>query len=246
MQRIFLETPVEVRVTRLVILPGLDGTGTLHEDFIAALGTTFATVQVMAYPADAVLDYPSLERRVRAALPDQAPFVLLGESFSGPLAIAIAADPPANLRGLVLSATFARAPVPLSRLLAPITRVAPVHGVPLAVLRWWLLGRWSSPALDRALRRALRQVSPQVLRHRAGLAMRVDVVGLLHRIPVPVVYLRASGDRLLAAGAGRLITRNVADCTCLDMQGPHLLLQAAAPACAAAVKAQAMRLGWVR
>jgi hypothetical protein len=49
---------------------------------------------------------------VRAALPTRGRFVLLAESFSGPLAIRIAADPPSALVGLILCVTFARNPYP--------------------------------------------------------------------------------------------------------------------------------------
>lgn len=239
------QTLIEVTLAALVVLPGLDGTATLHGDFITALDAYFSQVHVVAYPADALLDYPELEQRIRGCLPEAEPFVLLGESFSGPLAIAIAADPPANLQGVILSTTFARAPVPLSRLIAPFTRFAPVRSLPFVVLRWWLLGRWASPALDRGLARALRQVRPSVLRHRARSAMQVDVVPLLGRIHVPVLYLRATADRLLGRKAGQQIARAVGRCTLVDIAGPHLLLQAAATASAAVVKEQAIRHGWL-
>jgi hypothetical protein len=38
---------------------------------------------------------------VRAELPPAAPFIVLGECSSGPIAIAIAAAPPSNLRAYV-------------------------------------------------------------------------------------------------------------------------------------------------
>ncbi len=167
--------------------------------------------------------------------------VVLGESFSGPLAIAIAADPPANLVGLVLSTTFARAPVPMSRWLAPFARFAPVRGVPVAALAWVLLGRWRTASLQRALRDALTRVDPAVLRFRAGLTMRVDVSALLARVRVPTLYLQASEDRLLAAAAHRSIAAAVAGCAVVQVVGPHLLLQAAPRACAEEVCRAARR-----
>src|SRR5688572_4533538 len=110
-------------MTALFLLPGLDGTATLHSAFAAAVSHAFDSVTVVSYPTDQALGYSALESLARAALPPVAPFVLLGESFSGPIALSIAADPPPNLVGLVLSTTFARSPVPIFSALASFTRI---------------------------------------------------------------------------------------------------------------------------
>jgi thioesterase domain-containing protein len=70
----------------LVLLPGMDGTGELFAPFLAALGPDQAVV-VVRYPTDRELGYAELEQVARAALPVDQPFILLGESFSGPVAI---------------------------------------------------------------------------------------------------------------------------------------------------------------
>jgi len=100
----------------LVLLPGLDGTGKLLTTFVQALAQVLCApweTQVIAYPKDEPLGYDELERRVRGALPDDRPFVLLAESFSGPIAIRIAASPARAMRGVILCGTFARNPYPL-------------------------------------------------------------------------------------------------------------------------------------
>ncbi|WP_296247090.1 alpha/beta hydrolase [uncultured Stenotrophomonas sp.] len=223
-------------VTALVILPGLDGTAALHAQFVACLGDVFGSVTVLRYPPDKALDYAALEVLVRAGLPRDVPFVLLGESFSGPIALSIAADPPANLVGVVLSTTFARTPLPFFSPLAPLTRFAPVRALPLALLSWWLLGRWATPALNDALERALLEVHPAVLRQRAALAMQADVSALLTRVTLPVLYLRAEGDRLIMPGAGELILSTIKHAAVRSIAGPHLLLQACPSLAARAVR----------
>lgn len=223
-------------VTALVILPGLDGTAALHAQFVACLGGVFGPVTVLRYPPDKALDYAALEVLVKAALPSDVPFVLLGESFSGPIALSIAADPPVNLVGLVLSTTFARTPLPFFSPLAPLTRFAPVRALPLALLSWWLLGRWATPALNLALERALLEVHPNVLRQRAALAMQADVSALLTRVTLPVLYLRAESDRLIMPGAGELILSAIKQATVRSIAGPHLLLQACPSPAARAVR----------
>lgn len=53
--------------TKLVLLPGLDGTGLLFQPLLEALGAIFP-VQVICYPPDQCLsvnDWTVLKRRVR-------------------------------------------------------------------------------------------------------------------------------------------------------------------------------------
>jgi pimeloyl-ACP methyl ester carboxylesterase len=78
----------------------MDGTGELFGPFIDALGGEF-DVQVVRYPAGHCGGYEGLEEIARAAIPLDQPYILLGESFSGPVAISIAASSPGKLRGLV-------------------------------------------------------------------------------------------------------------------------------------------------
>lgn len=231
-------------MTDLCILPGLDGTTRMLEAFVAiAREAGFGNVQAIAYPTDQPLGYAELESFARAALPPQAPFVLLGESFSGPVAISIAADPPPNLVGLVLSTTFARAPVPLLAPFAPLTRFAPTRALPTAALSAMLLGRWSTPELRRTLRAALDEVAPAVQRARAAAAMRIDVSDRLARIAVPTLSLKANHDRLLRAGAGRQLIADIPNARQIALDGPHLLLQTRTAHCTEAVARFAQSIG---
>jgi pimeloyl-ACP methyl ester carboxylesterase len=222
-------------MTHLVVLPGLDGTATLQSAFVSAVDSAFESVTVVSYPADRILDYSELEMLARAALPHGVPFVLLGESFSGPIALSIAADPPPDLVGVVLSTTFARSPVRLLSPLASFTRFAPVRTLPLSFLWWWLLGRWTTPQLESSLKDALLSVAPAVLRSRAAIALRVNVASRLRDISIPMLYLRATEDRLLSRSAGHQIRSVASNVRSIDIDGPHLLLQASPQASALAV-----------
>ena len=51
-------------MTTLVLLPGLDGTGGLFADFVAALPADITTT-VIAYPNSLLLDYAALEAFVQ-------------------------------------------------------------------------------------------------------------------------------------------------------------------------------------
>jgi pimeloyl-[acyl-carrier protein] methyl ester esterase len=219
----------------LIVLPGLDGTGTLHGAFFDALRPLLPkAARVIAYPSDAVLSYLQLEQLARAALPLSEPFLLLGESFSGPIALRIAADPPPNLVGLVLSTTFANKPLPLARLLAWLARITPVRAIPSHVFSYFLLGRWSTTVLRKALQRALSDAGPSVLRARARAALEIDVTASLGNISVPTLALHASEDRLLGRSALRKLVK-IRGIRVVTIAGPHLLLQSAPDACAEAI-----------
>lgn len=229
-------------MTAVVILPGLDGTGALLGAFCAAIEELGVGARALAYPADRALAYGELEPLVRAQLPSQGAFVLLGESFSGPLAIRIAANPPPGLVGLVLSTTFARAPVPVLSAFSPFVRFAPAR-LPMPVLAWALLGPWSRREIRLGLDAALRSVSPSALRARAADALRVDVSGLLPSIRVPVLQLAAANDRLLAPSTAAALSAGLPSCRTVTVAGPHLLLQTAVSECAREVAAFALGLG---
>ena len=103
-------------MVKLILMPGIEGTGDLFAPLVRALDNSLDTT-VLRYPTDEPLGYSELLPRVRAALPASGPFVLLGESFSGPLAIMLAAEAPAGLRGVILSASFATNPATSKQLL---------------------------------------------------------------------------------------------------------------------------------
>lgn len=225
----------------VVILPGLDGTARLHDAFCSRLGALGVRAHAIAYPPDQPICYEALECLVREQLPSAGRFILLGESFSGPLAMQIAAYPPPGLVGLVLSTTFARAPVRALAPLAPFLRLAPARP-PEPLLSWFLLGPWATPDLRSALGAALRQVSPDVIRSRAAAALRVDVTALLPLVTLPVLQLVASHDRLLSRAAAAGPGRGFPDCRTVTVRGPHLLLQASSEPCAREVAAFALGL----
>jgi pimeloyl-[acyl-carrier protein] methyl ester esterase len=112
-------------MANLVILPGLDGTGARFADFISAIAPA-VDARVIPFPTDEPLGYAQLETLVRRALPSDRRFVLLAESFSGPLAIRIGADPPRGLAGVILCGTFAKNPYPWLRLMRPLAVRLPV------------------------------------------------------------------------------------------------------------------------
>jgi len=219
----------------LVLLPGLDGTGLLFANFAASFGPDVKII-VVSYPTDTSLGYTELEPIARSFLPIDQPYFLLGESFSGPIAISIAASRPPGLLGLVLCCSFARSPRPALAVFRPLLPAVPVAALPLALLSFFVLGRFSSPALRRSLAESLALVSPSALRARARAALSADVSASLARVAVPVLYLRASEDRVVPSSASQSVVALAPATKVVEFVAPHFLLQVLPSQAAAAVR----------
>ncbi|GAC1033423.1 hypothetical protein thsps21_42520 [Pseudomonas sp. No.21] len=208
-----------------MLLPGMDGSGKLFAPLIHALGNDLHT-QVVRYPPEQPLGYAPLMEQVRQQLPVGRPFILLGESFSGPIAVSLAAERPAGLLGLVLCCTFVRNPRPGLAWLSGLLPLVSPRLAPRALLSRLLLGRFATPALDQALADALAPLPSATLQARLRAVLDVDAAGQLQRIQVPLLYLQAAEDRLVPADAVRLIEGYPGDFRCLRLEAPHGLLQA--------------------
>jgi pimeloyl-ACP methyl ester carboxylesterase len=220
----------------LVLLPGMDGTGQLFAPFLAAFGHDYS-VKVVRYPTAEPLGYAELVSFVRAQLPSDEPFVLLGESFSGPVAISLAASSLPQLRGLVLCCTFARNPRPAFAWLRWFAAFLPVTAAPAGLLGRLLLGRFSTAPLQAAFAQAVAQVSASTMRARLRAVLSVDVTAQLAATTVPTLYLRASRDRIVPSAASRHISQVQPNTRVLHIEAPHFLLQAAPSRAAEAVGA---------
>lgn len=207
----------------LVLLPGMDGTGLMFEPFVRALRGL--EPRVLRYPPE-LTSYSDCIAYARAQLPVDRPFLLLGESFSGPVAIALAAEHPPHLAGLVLCATFAKNPRPrLAWWAAPLLRLLPPMRLPRPLLRRLLLGGRAPESLIRLVDLMLPQVPTTTLKRRLLAVGEVDRTAQLAQVEVPVLALCASQDRLVPASASAWMQAHLPGLEIRVIQGPHWLLQ---------------------
>jgi pimeloyl-[acyl-carrier protein] methyl ester esterase len=223
-----------VSMPQLIILPGLDGTGARLAAFLREMERAVPT-RVIGYPADRPLGYAELESLVRQALPERERYVLLAESFSGPIAIRVAAAPPPGLAALILCGTFAKNPFPWLRAV----RVLAVR-LPFKSLPRWLRAPllWGSGDPRRAPTRAERAsavVDKEVIRRRLHEVLTVDVTACLADITLPTLILGATRDRIVPRSAARLLVQRTRHAEVEEIDGPHLLLQSRPAESAAAV-----------
>ncbi len=212
-------------VTTLVVLPGLDGTGLVFEPLKSFLSKQIIPV-VVRYPIDRPMTFREHVDFARRQLPADRPFVLLAESFSGPVCLQLLADPPDTLLGVILVATFARHP-------SPFLLDAACH-LPQSLLlklfanrlfsRCLCLGGASAEAVE-LFRRALLSVKLSVL------SSRLQILAELPPPPEvtfsgPVLYLQATRDRLVRPRAAEELARHLPQLQVERISGPHVILLA--------------------
>jgi pimeloyl-[acyl-carrier protein] methyl ester esterase len=211
---------------KIVLLPGMDGTGDLFREFVRFLPQSLEVV-IVRYPTQDVLSYAMLERLVRAACSGSAPFVLVTESFSTPMALEFAAADPLNLRGLILCAGFATAPVKgWGRFLLP-PLASFVFNLPLPAFaaKKWLVGPSAPESLVVAVRDAVAAVKPRVLTSRLRAILGCDAREAAARIGVPMLYIRATRDRLVDRSSMDELRRINPQMAVAELDGPHLIVQ---------------------
>lgn len=219
----------------LLLLPGMDGTGRLFAPLLARLPASVEPV-VVGYSRDEPLGYDELLALVRARLPDDGPFVVLGESFSGPLALRLAALRPPGLVGAILVASFVASPLRWAPRWAH-RLASPAMFRIFGRLGGRVLGAHLCPDEIQALFAAANAaVSPAVLARRAREALAVDLESSLPRLDdLPVLVLAARHDRLLGRAATEAIDRVLPRAEVRWIDAPHLLLQARPDEAAAAI-----------
>ncbi|HJQ37712.1 MAG TPA: alpha/beta hydrolase [Thermoanaerobaculia bacterium] len=201
----------------LVLLPGLDGTGTLFEPLTSTAPPGITPI-VIRLPE--LASYDELLREIRLPI---GRFAILGESFSGPLALSIARVYPDRVVAVILCNTFVSPPI--TRLLRFFPwSVLFLLPIPRFIIRWFFVGRAASADLVSAVRSAVAATPRRVL------AARMHAVFSLpkpdFRIEVPVLVLSGKRDALVKPNVRefqkigwRVVHKSV--------DAPHLLLQAA-------------------
>ncbi len=212
---------IETSELQIVLLPGMDGTGIFLDDLTKNLKDTFS-VNLVHYPLDREMGYEALTEYVIDLLPD-GPLVILGESFSGPIAIEIAKRMPDRVAALILAVTFAKHPVPeFMRLIA---NFGNPDWIPKRLVEGALFGNCLTSEW-RTKFRVMREALPtHIMKRRAVEVMKVDKIEALRHIHCPTLSLISKRDRLIAKSASIILSDGLANCQVVTFDAPHMLLK---------------------
>ena len=212
----------------MVILPGLDGTGVLTEKF-ASGDWKGMPVRVIPIPGDGPQDYASLAERITPELPD-GPLILLGESFSSPLAMRLAEQERGRVTALILAGGFCSSPVSPALSLIP---VQPLFLIPppAAILRKFLAGPDAEDELVTQLSEAIRSVPSAILAERVQVILALGEADCPAPADVPTLLLQAEQDAVIPWESQSRLERHFTEPTVVWIESPHLLLAARPDAC---------------
>ena len=204
----------------IALLPGMDGTGELLDALASRLSLS-RPVHIISYPLDKPLGYAELTGFAAARLPEGR-FAILGEFFSGPVAIEIAASEP-RAAGLILASSFAWHPLP--SLLAPFARLLDLRRMPCKIIDAALLNSVATPALRAHLREIREKLPPEIIQARTAEVLRVDKRSRLAQVACPVMCLHGRFDRVTGKRCLRQVLAAQPGCQVRWLDAPHMLLE---------------------
>lgn len=217
---------------KLVLLPGMDGTGLLFEPLLPHIHNI--EVLVLPLPNNGAQDYKTLAAYVVERLPKED-FILVAESFSGGIAAHLSQQSLPHLKGIIFVASFLSAPKKALAYLAsflPIRQLAqlPFSGV---VHRFLFLGKEAGTKEIELFKSALDSVTGSALKLRLMVIAQSGYDGF--KSGVPVVYLAATQDRLVPAMKKQEFVQAYTSIAFAEIDGPHFILQANPKDSAAAI-----------
>ena len=178
---------------------------------------------ILALPDDHLAGYSELCNQFTDVVQSSVQCILVGESFSGPLAILLAHRHPYVVRHLVQVATFATSPIPHLAALVPWVSVFRLS-LPAFVARRFLVGPDND--LVARLQNAVRVHRPRTLAHRLHLLSKLDVTSELQKLSRPITYIRPTHDTLVSNRHMKTMSQLNERLTIRQIDGPHLILQA--------------------
>lgn len=209
----------------IVFLPGLNGTAGLFDPLLSVASKEYE-LMVISYPTHQMKSYEELTEYALEEIGSiKGRFVIVGESFSGPIAILLSAKRIDGLIGTVLVATFASAPYFTLAKYLPWVLI-----FKLAKVLYWLRIKFSDTKTLSILKAAsieLQKVSPVVLAARTRAALTVDVDKQLQQSTVPMIYFRAKYDVVVPKWNLKKIVKVKPDINVITFNNQHFLLQSA-------------------
>jgi len=173
------------------------------------------------------MDYDDLTSLVHSLLPKED-FILIAESFSGPIAVKIASLRPPRLRAIVLVASFITNPVkPFSALAKIAVQMPRPPMFPQWLIRKIFFTSDAPASLVRQFTSIIKSIPHCLLRHRLLCILNSDVSKDFTNCQLPILYLQGERDRLISKSIPDLMRKLQPSMSIDQLDTGHLVLQSA-------------------
>jgi alpha-beta hydrolase superfamily lysophospholipase len=206
---------------KLVLLPGMDGTGLLFRDFIPYCDCDGT---IISLPSDGKQLYPDLAEKIKNELPQKEDYILLAESFSSgliPHLMSIVSHKP---KAVILVSGFLYTPKPF---LIRCLRILPLQWMmkfPGAqALIKYLCIKGASENTWNLCWSVLNKMNFLLVKQRLEAVQKVD--HLNYKLDLPVLILTAKQDKLVASHCLFRAIHLLPNVHVRSFDGPHFLLQ---------------------
>jgi pimeloyl-ACP methyl ester carboxylesterase len=204
----------------VVLLPGLHGSRALFSSFIA-LAPAWASCLPLALPTVGGQSFDEIADAILPALRPLEGFVLLGESFSGPIAARLSAQLGQKVALLVLCNPVVEMSVQVpERILAPI-----VTSVRMPAWCASMVLSGGDVSVARAALGEVRSLPNGILAQRLSAVFSATEGALASHLSPPLLTILGTSDRLVSLSRSRAFFSRVPQSTVVEIEGPHLIVQ---------------------
>lgn len=206
----------------------MDGTGKLFEPLCNFLP---ASTIILPLPQSGPQSYEFLATYIEAKLPDEE-FIIVAESFSGPIAVLLATKNLENLKGIIFIATFISCPKPA---LVSLAKLLPLKNLLRFPFSEFFTSRFLLNEFNyEKFLAALKEVPNSILNERLNSIRNLKMTNEFSNLPA--IYISASSDFLVSSRQIDLFRRSFKNLQVERIQGTHFLLQSNPKTCSEIIR----------
>ena len=216
---------------KIILLPGLDGTGDLFNPILKALPSNCSN-HVISYPQTTEMNYQALADYVYKQLPQNEDYILIAESFSGPVAYLLALMKPPHLKSIIFFASFLSNPRPI---VLNICQFLPVRillsfPIPKFIIKLFLLGKNINKQTLNLFINTINKVPKRMMAFRLKELSQFRAQSRLSEMRT--IYVQAINDKLVPSKSVRPFKQLIENIIILKIDAPHFILQSNSLDCA--------------
>lgn len=216
----------------LTFLPGLHGNSELYHPLASRLKDP---AEFVNYPEKGEQSYQALADFLASSLDWSLPRVLIAESFSGPLALQMAARFTHSVSAVVIAASFCASPSPASLALLPLRPLFMLRP-PAATIRHFLTGSSIPDQLTQTVRQTISSLPALTLSRRVRSVLSLEEQHCPSLTNTPILILQAKHDNLIPWQFQNQLEQHYPHARVHWLESPHLIFQRAPKQCCAKIK----------